>query len=69
MLQHVWTKETRLKIVKWMVEQYALDGVENGLPARTIRKFPYAFSCCQCQFQFNKSFPDFEKTGLNSWKL
>jgi hypothetical protein len=38
-LQHVWTKKIRLKIVKWMVEQYDLDDVEKGVFAEILMHF------------------------------
>jgi hypothetical protein len=42
-------QKSRLKIVKFMVEQYDFDGLEKGLSTKTMRKFPLPF----CATQYN----------------
>jgi hypothetical protein len=42
-------KKTKLKIVKWMVEQYDLDGVKKRLFSKAVYKFPMHF----CATQYN----------------
>lgn len=35
-LQHVWTKKIKLKVIKWMAELYNLDGIEKGLSTTAV---------------------------------